>query len=100
MYKLGEGRIDPRQTDLTKIELKLYKNAELINSGLGSAVLGHPAAAVAWLAKSLANYGVSLNKGDLVLAGALSAAVPAQAGDEFTCDFGSFGSLVIKFEVD
>lgn len=70
----------------------------MINSGNGSAVLGDPANAVLWLARSLGNYGVTLNAGDIILAGALSAAIPAVSGDEFSCDYGEFGVLKVKFE--
>ena len=59
--------------------------------------MGHPANAVAWLARCLEEYGVTLNRGDVVLAGALSAAVPAEPSDTFCCDFGEHGSLQIQF---
>ncbi|WP_425539683.1 2-keto-4-pentenoate hydratase [Microaceticoccus formicicus] len=98
MYLLSDVKIDPRVTDLRDIQMKLYKNEELINSGYGSAVLDNPANAVLWLAKSLRKYGVNLNKGDIVLAGALSAAIPAVSGDCFVCDFGEFGRLEVDFE--
>ena len=78
--------------------MSLYKNGEKINSGKGSAVLDDPANAVLWLARSLGNYGVTLNKGDVILAGALSAAIPAESGDEFACDYGEFGVLQVVFE--
>ena len=98
MYLLSDCKIDPNITDLKEIEMKLYKNNQLINSGFGSAVLGNPANAVLWLAKSLSEYGVSLNSGDIILAGALSAAIPATGGDSFTCDFGEFGKIKVDFE--
>ena len=63
-----------------------FTNGEVINSGYGSAVLGDPANAVAWLAKQMWNYGVKLNKGDIVLSGAFTAAISASR-DSFTCDW-------------
>jgi len=98
MYLLSDLKIDPKETDLKEIEMSLYKNGELINSGKGSAVLDDPANAVLWLAQSLGQYGVTLNKGDVILAGALSAAIPAEPGDEFACDYGNFGNLKVRFE--
>lgn len=98
MYLLSDIKIDPKEVDLKEIEMSLYKNDELINQGKGSAVLGDPANAVLWLANSLGKYGVKLNAGDIILAGALTAAIPAVSGDEFTCDYGEFGKLSIKFE--
>lgn len=99
MYLLPEGlRIDHEEVDLKEIEMSLYKNGELINSGKGSAILGDPAKAVLWLANSLGEYGVTLNKGDIILAGALTAAIPAESGDEFLCDYGKYGKVGVKFE--
>lgn len=98
MYLLSDIKIDPKEVDLKEIEMSLYKNDELINQGKGSAVLGDPANAVLWLANSLGKYEVKLNAGDIILAGALTAAIPAVSGDEFTCDYGEFGKLSIKFE--
>lgn len=98
MYLLSDVKIDPREVDLKEIGMTLSKNGEVINSGTGAAVLGDPANAVLWLAKSLGIYGVTLNAGDIILAGALSAAIPAVSGDEFSCDYGKFGILSVRFE--
>ena len=78
--------------------MTLSRNGSVVNSGKGSAVLGDPSQAVAWLAYCLGRYGVTLDAGDIVLSGALSAAVPAQPGDVFACDYGPHGMLSARFE--
>lgn len=98
MYVLSDRKIYPGEVDLKDIEMTLYRNGEKINSGFGSAVLGDPANAVAWLAKCMGRYGVSLNAGDIILSGALSAAISADPGDEFVCSYGPYGDLAVKFE--
>ena len=98
MYLLSDHKINPKEVHLEDIQLTLYKNGEEINSGEGRDVLGHPAKAVVWLAKCLAHYNVTLNAGDVILSGALSAAIPASKGDRFTCDFGAFETVEIIFE--
>lgn len=98
MYVLGTTRIDPKKVDLKAIRMDLSREGEHINGGLGSAVMGDPAASVAWLAYCLGQYGVTLDAGDVVLSGALSAAVPAKAGEAFTCDYGEHGALHVRFE--
>lgn len=98
MYLLSDQKIDPQKTDLKEVFMTMYKNGQEINSAYASAVMDHPANAVLWLVKSLAHYGVTLNKGDIILSGALTAAVPAESGDEFMCDFSEFGQLGLKFE--
>lgn len=51
-------RID--QVNLKLVGMVLEKNGEIIQTGAGGAVLGHPAAAVAWLANAVGQFGVSL----------------------------------------
>ncbi|MCL1913035.1 MAG: 2-keto-4-pentenoate hydratase [Eubacteriaceae bacterium] len=97
-YVLGKTRLLLSNVDLVNEEMELYKNGELCNKGSGRDVLGNPANCVAWLANKLSGYGVSLNKGELVLSGALSAAVNAQKGDFFEAKFSSLGSVAAKFE--
>ncbi len=100
-YVLGTKRIAPKTLDLATVTLSLYKTKagkeELINQGSGYDVLGHPAVAVAWLANKLWHYGVSLQAGEVILSGALSAAPPAQRGDSFKAVFSDFGILEASF---
>lgn len=99
MYMLADSvRIDPNKVDLRQVNMSLYKNGELMNQGKGDAVLGHPAKAVLWLSKIMAKYGVKLKKGDIILSGALTAAIPAEPGDSFVCDFEEFGKIKVDFE--
>lgn len=98
MYLLSDKKINPKDIDLKKIEMTLIKNGKAINSGKGSEVLGDPANAVLWLAKSLGQYGVKLNAGDIILSGALSAAIQANSGDKFICDYGDYGKVSVDFE--
>lgn len=96
MYVESGIKIDPK-SDIESIHMVLYKNGEKINEGYARDVMGNPANAVVWLAKCLNEYGVTLNKGDFVLAGALTAAIPAAPGDEFKIDFTDIGELEVRF---
>lgn len=87
----------PVDADLAAITMKLYKNGECVNQGSGADVLGNPAYCVAWLANKLHRYGIQLNKGEIVLSGALSAAPVAAIGDAFVADFGEYGKLEASF---
>jgi len=97
MYIVGKEKLDPKTTDMLSIRMKLFKNGEYVNEGVGSDVLGDPAYAVAWLANALSEYGVKLNKGDIVLSGAFSAALAAEAGDVFTAVYENIGEVTVKF---
>lgn len=97
LFVIGENKIDPKKIDLTKIEMSLYKNGEFMNKGTGADVLGHPATCVAWLANKLSEYNVTLKAGEVILSGALSAAIVAEKGDVFTAEFSELGKVTISF---
>ena len=86
------ANVDMRLTGMT-----LEKNGVLVNSGAAAEVWGNPAAAVAWLANALSAYDIELPAGGIILAGALTAAVPAAAGDNITASFCGMGSVGVKF---
>lgn len=96
-FVLG-GRMKPLQDlDLRLIGMVLEKNGEVVNTGAGAAVWGHPAAAVAWLANKLAAFEIALEAGEIILSGAITAAVEAQAGDVFTVSFSGLGVINLRF---
>lgn len=98
-YVLGENHLDPEEAERIDVVMELYKNDELINEGTGAAVLGDPAYCVAWLANKLHEYDIKLEAGEVILAGALSAAISAEPGDAFTCKFNEgFGDVSVRFE--
>jgi len=70
--------------DLVDLEMELRRNDETVMRERGSAVLGSPAIAVAWLANKLRSFGVVLRAGDIVLSGSFGAAVDAHPGDAFS----------------
>ena len=96
-YVLGGKKLGIDEVDLPSVEMKLYKNGEMIAEGTGAAVLSDPCIAVAWLANRLWDYGVTLKKGEVILSGAFSAAPPAEKGDVFEAEFSSFGKVRAAF---
>ena len=86
------GAVDMRLTGMT-----LEQNGVLISSGTTAEVWGNPAASVAWLANKLGQFGIPLRAGSIVMAGAVTAAVPAKAGDVFTVSFQGIGSVTVRF---
>jgi 2-keto-4-pentenoate hydratase len=89
--------IPVQECDLVAEEVVFFRNGQEVGRGTGAAVLGHPAAAVAWLANKLAEFNTSLQAGQIVLPGALCAAIPAAAGDAFRASFTSLGDITINF---
>jgi 2-keto-4-pentenoate hydratase len=66
---LGMQRVGPRDLDLANLETVLELDGEAVERGNTGAVLGHPARSVAWLASTVAEFGVALEAGDIVLPG-------------------------------
>jgi len=97
LFLLGDQQVKLGNIDLKKIEMSLYKNGEFVNSGRGDAALGDPAYCVAWLANKMSEFGVALKKDEVILSGALSAAITAEAGDSFRADFTGLGTVEVKF---
>ncbi|MEZ5256404.1 MAG: hypothetical protein R2705_05815 [Ilumatobacteraceae bacterium] len=59
----------------------LRKNGEILETGCSGAVLGNPVTAVVWLANKVAQFGVTLEPGHVILPGSCTRMVPIQAGD-------------------
>lgn len=72
------------------------RNGELVATAAGAAVLEHPAAAVAWFVRKLHARGQTLPAGSLVLAGALTAAIPVTAGDVVRVTLDRIGSVELS----
>ncbi|HEY0832371.1 MAG TPA: 2-oxopent-4-enoate hydratase [Azospirillum sp.] len=97
VYVLGETRGDPRKLDITLAGMVLEKNGELHSTGVGAAVQGSPANAVAWLANTLGGLGIPFRAGEVILSGSQSALVPITDGDELVCTVGGLGSCRVTF---
>ncbi len=97
VFVLGDRLVDPRDVDLGTCGMVLEKNGEIVATGAGSAALGHPANAVAWLANTLGAYGIALEAGEVVLSGSLAAMVPVKAGDNLRVSIGGIGGCSVRF---
>jgi 2-oxopent-4-enoate/cis-2-oxohex-4-enoate hydratase len=97
VYVLGKTKGDPRQLDITLAGMVLEKNGELFSTGVGAAVQGSPANAVAWLANTLGVLGIPFKAGEVILSGSQSALVPVVDGDHMVCTVGGLGSCSVRF---
>ena len=97
VFVVGQRHTDPSTLDLAAASMQMWKNGEPAGQGLGSAVQGHPAEAVAWLANTLGAFGIPFKAGELILSGSLAPLVPAKAGDRFTMTIEGLGDCSIAF---
>jgi 2-keto-4-pentenoate hydratase len=92
-FSVGGVQLSPRGIDLKLLGCAFYKNGQLMSSASGAAVLGHPAASVAWMVRALARRGSGLRAGQIILSGALTEAVPVDPGDTIVAEFDGLGSV-------
>ena len=79
--------------DLALLGCNVKVGGEIAMTATGAAVMGHPAASVAWLANQLAAEGEILKAGQLVFSGGVTAPVPVVAGGVVTFEFAGLGSI-------
>jgi len=99
MFVVGDDGAPPEAVDLRAVELTLFVDGEAVDRGVGSAVLGDPLEAIAWLANTLGGYGQTLPAGDVILAGALHASIPVKAGTQVEARFSdpALGTVSVAF---
>ncbi len=79
--------------DLRLLGAVVRVDGEVAMTAAGAAVMGHPAASVAWLANQLAAEGEGLRAGQLVFSGGVTAPVPVVAGRSVTFEFDQLGAI-------
>lgn len=92
------GRATPvANLDLRTIGAALRINGALVATGATGAVLGNPVTAVAWLANKVAQFGVSLDAGNVILPGSCTKAYDVAAGQTVRADFDQLGAVSALF---
>ena len=81
--------------DLRLLGCALSCDGRIVHTAAGAAVLGHPAAAIAWLANRLAEAGRSIAAGTLVLAGALTDAIALRRGSSVSAEIDGLGAIEV-----
>lgn len=94
---LGGRIVRPFDVDLRWVGATLSRNGTIEESGLSAAIMGHPAAGMAWLVNKLAPLGDGLKKGDIVLAGSFTRPVDIAPGDVVHADYGPLGAIAVSF---
>jgi 2-keto-4-pentenoate hydratase len=78
------------------LSVRFGRNGVILQEGEGTAVLGDPAAAVAWLANELARFGDALLAGQPVLSGSFTAAIDATPGHYHASFGGQLGAVRVE----
>jgi 2-oxo-hept-3-ene-1,7-dioate hydratase len=95
---LGTERHAIDEFDLRWVGALTFRNGEIEETGLGAGVLNDPVESVVWLARRMAQYGQSIEPGQVILSGSFIRPVECPPSTEIHADFGPFGSVDIKFD--
>jgi 2-oxo-3-hexenedioate decarboxylase len=93
---LGSRACTPAELgDLRLLGCVFRSRGQVVGTAAGAAVMGHPAAAVAWLVRSLNARGEHLPAGSVVLTGGLTAPAALRRDGALTADFDQLGSVEV-----
>jgi len=95
-YTISPFRMPAKGLDLRTLGVVFEKNGEVVSTAAGAAILGDPAAGLAWLANKLAEHGESIPAGTVVMTGALTDAVSIAPGDVMRVSVAQLGSLTLR----
>lgn len=94
---LGQQRHALDAHDLRWVGAIVKRDGVVEETGLGAGVLDDPVTGILWLVRRLAQYGLGLKAGEIVLSGSFIRPIEAPAGSAFQADFGPFGSVTLSF---
>jgi len=94
---VGGRTIRPFDVDVRWIAATLSRNGIIEESGVSAAIMGHPAAGIAWLVNKLHHVGAGLKKGQIVLGGSFTRPVDITRGDVIHADYGPIGAISVSF---
>ena len=97
LFILGSRRLTLDEFEPREARMRMYVNDQLASHGDGSACLGDPLNALAWLARAAAAYGEPLRAGQIVLSGALGPMVGAPPGTRIHTEIAPLGPISAHF---
>ena len=95
---LGEWVAILQAPSLPDTTATLLVNDTTVGTGQGTAVMGHPAAAVAWLADALAQFATGIEAGEFVMPGSYTTAAFVVAGDAASTAISGPGAVHVSFQ--
>ena len=93
----GGIQVAPDGIDLPHCGAILSLNGVVEDTGLGAAVMGHPAHGISWVCKRFAPHGIGLEAGQVILSGSFTRPVAVAPGDRVQADYGALGRIEIDF---
>ncbi|GAA1968243.1 fumarylacetoacetate hydrolase family protein [Nocardioides panacihumi] len=95
-FLLGTDPVSLQEAgDLADLRCTVTVDGALVHEATGAAILGHPLRALRLLSEHLERHGRTLPAGSLVLAGALTDAVPLTAGHDYRFAIDGLGTIMV-----
>ena len=94
---LGRERHKVDAFDLRWVGAIVQRDGVVEETGLGAGVLNDPVTGILWLVHRLADYGMGIAAGEILLSGSFIRPIEAPPGSRFHADFGSFGMVSLTF---
>lgn len=95
-FVLGPVTTQPASLDLSLEACVFSIDGSVVASATGAAVQGHPAQALAFAANTLAERGLALEAGWIVLTGGMTDAAPMPPGTSATAEFTHLGTVTLR----
>ncbi len=97
-FYVGPQALHPSELDidLGLVGAVFRVDGEVVATAAGAATMGHPAAAVAWLANKLVERGQSLKAGMVIFSGGLTAPFPVTPGGSYSLELDGLGTIEIR----
>ncbi|MTE15284.1 2-keto-4-pentenoate hydratase [Nocardia aurantiaca] len=93
-FVLGAPRLSVNEFEPRQVAMTMAIDGDIVSTGTGSACLGDPLNALAWLARTARDFGDPLRAGDIVLSGALGPMAPLHPGARVRSEL-SIGTTIL-----
>lgn len=95
-FVVGPVTTQPGSLDLSLEACLFSVDGSVVASATGAAVQGHPAQALAFAANTLAERGLALEQGWIVLTGGMTDAAPMPSGTSVAAEFTHLGTVTLR----
>jgi 2-keto-4-pentenoate hydratase len=87
----------PVDLDLGQVTAAITRNGTLVMQCCSAEVIDHPLQSIAWLANTLAEYGMALEAGQQIMTGSFTKPMPVAPGNRWETHFSSVGTVTTMF---
>lgn len=97
-FILGSEKVSPGSLVLDDLDTRLEFDGNTVDTGNTSAILGHPARGIAWLGNKVAEFGITLEAGHIVLPGTCIRSFRLFGHREVRGSIAGLGSVTMQIE--